>query len=89
MPYCFVDNANKVHRGRLNRRNGSSRSPYSNGAPGQKKIREINEETGAQMRELFQPGSPPDDETRKKMTDLRQASADKMMKRLTEAQKTK
>jgi hypothetical protein len=40
------------------------------------------------MRELFQPGMPPDDETRQKMTELQKASADKIMKLLTEAQKT-
>jgi Spy/CpxP family protein refolding chaperone len=55
----------------------------------QKKIREINEEAGRKMRELFQPGMPPDDETRQKITELQKASADRIMKLLTEAQKTK
>jgi Spy/CpxP family protein refolding chaperone len=52
-------------------------------------IRKANQEMGAQMRELFTPGSPPDEEARKKMTELRTATADKIMKSLTSEQKAK
>src|SRR5262249_13881603 len=54
-----------------------------------KEIQKINEETFAKIREVLQPGSPPDDETRKKMTELRMAAADKIVKLLTNEQKTK
>jgi Spy/CpxP family protein refolding chaperone len=55
----------------------------------QKKIKEINDDTGKQLRELFQPGSPPDDETRKKMQDLRKEASEKIVKLLSEDQKKK
>jgi hypothetical protein len=55
----------------------------------QKKMKEINDETGRQMRELFQPGTPPDDETRKKMQDLRKDSTEKIVKLLSDEQKKK
>jgi len=54
-----------------------------------KEIQKINQDTFAQMRELFQPGSPPDEETRKKMTELQTAAADKIVKLLTNEQKTR
>ncbi len=55
----------------------------------QTKIKSINEETGAVMRELFTPGQPPDDDTRKKMADLRKTSGDKLLALLSADQKTK
>jgi eukaryotic-like serine/threonine-protein kinase len=76
----------------------------------QKKIREINEETGRQVSDLWsaaaatnpygaaypypqQPGYPggylTDKETLKKMTELRQVAVDKVLKVLTDAQKSK
>jgi Spy/CpxP family protein refolding chaperone len=55
----------------------------------QTKIKSIIEETGAAMRELFTPGQPPDDDTRKKMADLRKSSGDKMVALLSAEQKTK
>lgn len=54
-----------------------------------KDIQKINADTFAQMRELVQPGSPPDEETRKKMTELRTAAAEKIVKLLNSDQKTK
>jgi hypothetical protein len=52
-------------------------------------IQKINQEMFGQMRELFQSGTPPDEETRRKMTELRTATAEKIMKILTNDQKTK
>jgi hypothetical protein len=51
-------------------------------------IQKINEETGEQMRDLFQ-GGPPDDETRKKMEDLRKIAYNKAVSTLTSEQKDK
>jgi hypothetical protein len=53
-----------------------------------KEVQKINEETGAQIRELFQ-GGPPDEETRKKMQEIRKTAGDKIMKLLNDEQKTK
>ncbi|HMF10669.1 MAG TPA: hypothetical protein VKE94_00130 [Gemmataceae bacterium] len=53
------------------------------------KVQTINQETGKAMRELFTPGQPPDDETRKKMDDLRKSSGEKLLALLTAEQKTK
>ena len=39
--------------------------------------------------ELFTPGQPPDDDTRKKMADLRKTSGDKLLALLSAEQKTK
>jgi len=55
----------------------------------QTKIKSINEETATAMRELFTPGQPPDDDTRKKMADLRKTSGDKLLALLSAEQKTK
>jgi Spy/CpxP family protein refolding chaperone len=55
----------------------------------QTKIKSINEETVTAMRELFTPGQPPDDDTRKKMNDLRKTSGDKLLALLSADQKTK
>src|SRR5688572_25073822 len=45
----------------------------------QAKIKTINEETTAAMRQLFTPGEAPDDEARKKMDDLRKSSGEKLL----------
>jgi Spy/CpxP family protein refolding chaperone len=55
----------------------------------QGKVKTINQEMQAAMRELFQPGQPPDDETRKKMEDLRKSSGEKLLALLSADQKTK
>jgi hypothetical protein len=55
----------------------------------QTRIRTSNEETGKQVRELLEAGSPPDEETQKKMTELQKAGTAKILKLLTGAQKTK
>ena len=52
-------------------------------------VQKLNREMFEQMREIFPPGSPPDEEARKKMTELRTAIADKIMKVSTSEQKTK
>jgi Spy/CpxP family protein refolding chaperone len=52
-------------------------------------IQKLNREMFEQMREIFTPGTPPDEEARKKMTELRTATADKIMQVLTSEQKTK
>ena len=54
----------------------------------QGKVKTINEETQAAMRELFQPGQPPDEETRKKMDEVRKGAGDKLLALLTPEQKT-
>jgi Spy/CpxP family protein refolding chaperone len=54
-----------------------------------KRICAIQEETGKQVHELLQPGSPPDEETRQKMTELQKAGTAKILKLLTGAQKAK
>jgi len=55
----------------------------------QEKIKTINQETGAAMRELFTPGQAPDDDTRKKMDELRKSSGEKLLALLSPEQKTK
>ena len=55
----------------------------------QEKVKTINQETQAAMRELFTPGQAPDDDTRNKMNDLRKKSGEKMLALLTPEQKTK
>jgi Spy/CpxP family protein refolding chaperone len=54
----------------------------------QGKVKTINEETQAATRELFTPGQPPDEETRKKMNDVRKGGTDKLVALLTPEQKT-
>ena len=55
----------------------------------QGKVKTINEEMMAGMRELFTPGQAPDEDARKKMNDLRKSSGDKMLAVLSAEQKTK
>ena len=55
----------------------------------QGKVKTINEETQAAMRELFTPGQAPDEGTRNKMNDLRKSSGEKLVALLTPEQKTK
>ena len=55
----------------------------------QGKVKSINEEMQAGMRDLFTPGQAPDDDTRKKMDDLRKSTGDKLVALLTPEQKTK
>jgi len=55
----------------------------------QGKVKSINEETQAAMRELFTPGQAPDEDARNKMNDLRKKSGEKMLALLTPEQKTK
>jgi len=43
----------------------------------------------AGMRDLFTPGQAPDEDTRKKMDDLRKSTGDKLVALLTPEQKTK
>jgi Spy/CpxP family protein refolding chaperone len=53
------------------------------------KVKTINDETQAAMRELFTPGQAPDEDARNKMNDLRKSSGEKLMALLTPEQKTK
>src|SRR5882672_6935476 len=53
------------------------------------KVKKINEGTQAAMRELFTPGQAPDDDTRKKMDEVRKSGSEKLMALLTPEQKTK
>jgi Spy/CpxP family protein refolding chaperone len=55
----------------------------------QGKVKTINEETQAAMRELFTPGQAPDEDARNKMNDLRKSSGEKLMALLTPEQKSK
>ena len=55
----------------------------------QEKVKTINQEMQAAMRELFTPGQPPDDDTRKKMDDVRKSSGEKLLAVLSPEQKTK
>jgi Spy/CpxP family protein refolding chaperone len=55
----------------------------------QGKVKTINQETQAAMRELFTPGQAPDEDTRNKMNDLRKKSGEKLLALLTAEQKTK
>jgi Spy/CpxP family protein refolding chaperone len=55
----------------------------------QGKVKSINEEMQAGMRDLFTPGQAPDEDTRKKMDDLRKSTGDKLVALLTPEQKTK
>jgi len=55
----------------------------------QAKVRTINQETGAAMRQLFTPGQAPDDDARQKMADLRKSSGEKLLALLSADQKTK
>jgi Spy/CpxP family protein refolding chaperone len=52
-------------------------------------VRELNRNMMEEMRELIQPGQPPDEEARNKMQELRKGVGEKMMKILTEEQKKK
>ena len=52
-------------------------------------LRELNQNMMAEMRELFQPGQPPDEESRNKMQELRKSTGEKMLKLLTDEQKKK
>jgi hypothetical protein len=54
-----------------------------------KEIQKIIEDHATQMRHLFQPRAPGDEETRKKMTALRTVFQEKLMKLLTNEQRTK
>jgi len=55
----------------------------------QQKVKTINEETNAAMRELFTPGQAPDEDARNKMNDLRKSSGEKLLALLSADQKTK
>jgi Spy/CpxP family protein refolding chaperone len=54
-----------------------------------KEIQKINQESFAQMRELFQGGTPPDADTMKKVQALRKEATEKATKVLTDEQKKK
>jgi type 1 glutamine amidotransferase len=52
-----------------------------------KRITDISAETGRKTRELFQPGTPPDQAARAKLEAIRKAGFDKILAVLTDAQK--